>query len=120
MILNTFWTILLILIAIYYLYVVWILWSEKKSKRKKIKNNDSYLQINDNFVNESQFEQTDLETILNQTVDEVENNSKLLEAFKKGSKSADLNNSLTRKKDEKFKVIRNKDVTKKDDSDSGT
>jgi len=118
--LNILWSILIIFIAIYYVYVAWVLFSEKKSKSKKNKNNDNYLQINDSFVNESQFEQTDLETILNQTVDEVENNSKLLEAFKKGSKSEDLTNSLTRKKDEKFKVIRNKDVTKENDSDSGT
>ena len=116
---NIFWTIILITFAIYYLYATWVLISGKKSKSKKIKNNDSYLQINDNFVNESHYEQTDLEAILNQTVEDVENNSKLLEAFKKGSKSDNLNNSLTRKKDEKFKVIRNKVSAKKNDSESG-
>ena len=120
MILNNFWKILLIIFAIYYLYVIWVLLSGKKTKSKEIKKNESYLQINDNFVNESQNEQViDLETILSQ-VDEVENNSALLEAFKKSSQRDDLNNSLTRKNDETFKVIRNKDSANKKDSDSET
>ena len=120
---NNFWKILLIIFTIYYLYVIWVLLSGKNTKSKeikKIKKNEGYLQINDNFVNESQNEQAiDLETILNQ-VDEVENNSALLEAFKKSSQRDDLNNSLTRKNDETFKVIRNKDSANKKDSDSET
>ena len=80
-----------------------------------VKIKDGYLHLNNKFVNNSQEEQADLETILSQ-VDEVENNSKLLEAFKnKGSSSEALNNSLTRTENEKFKIIRNRDVTDKTD-----
>ncbi len=119
MILNLFWKIVIVTVAIYYLYVAWVLLGGKKKKIKKNDEIDGYLQINDSFVNSSLDEQTDLETILSQT-DDVENNSKLLEAFKKGSNSEHLSNSLTRKKDEKFKIIRNKDSADPKDSDSGT
>ena len=117
--LNLLWIILFVISAIYYLYVGKVLLFKKKSKINKNEKNDDILQKNTKFVNNSLNEQSDLETILSQ-VDEVENNSKLLEAFKTGSESEDLNKSLTRKKDKKFKVIRNKDSADKKDSDSGT
>ncbi|RPG32197.1 MAG: hypothetical protein CBB72_011080 [Muricauda sp. TMED12] len=113
---NLFWKITLGITAMYYIYVAWVLLVKKKRGTKKNKENDDYLYLNNKFVNISQEEQADLETILSQ-VDEVENNSKLLEAFKnKGSSSEALNNSLTRTENEKFKIIRNRDVTDKTDS----
>lgn len=103
----------------YYIYVAWVLLVKKKRDTKKIKENDDYLYLNNKFVNNSQEEQADLETILSQ-VDEVENNSKLLEAFKnKGSSSEAMKNSLTRE-NEKFKIIRNRDVTDKEGPDPKT
>lgn len=117
---SLFWKILLGVVAAYYLYVVWVLVQKKKVKTKKNTKKDKYLQINGNFVNNTPDEQVDLKTILSQT-DEVENNSKLLEAFKKSSKGEDINvNSLTRKKDEKFKIIRGKDSADKTNSDHQT
>lgn len=105
--------------AMYYVYVAWVLLVKKKRDTKKIKENDDYLYLNNKFVNNSQEGQADLETILSQ-VDEVENNSKLLEAFKnKGSSSEAMNNSLTRE-NEKFKIIRNRDVTDKEGPDPKT
>lgn len=99
----------------YYLYVAWVLLVKKKRHIKKIKENKNYLYLNGKFVNNSKEGQADLETILSQ-VDEVENNSKLLEAFKnKGSSSEAMNNSLTRTENEKFKIIRNRDVSDKTD-----
>jgi hypothetical protein len=100
--------------------VAWLLLVKKNPENKKNQKNDCYLYLNNKFVNNSQEEQADLETILSQ-VDEVENNSKLLEAFKKkGASSETLNNSLTRTENEKFKIIRNRDATDKTHPDSKT
>jgi len=79
----------------------------KGPKKKKDSKKLAYLHLNDKFVNKSYNEQTDSGAVLNQ-ITEVENTSKLLEAFKEGSLD-DISNSLTRKKHEKFKVIRNTD-----------
>jgi K+/H+ antiporter YhaU regulatory subunit KhtT len=101
-------------------YVAWLLLAKRKPENKKNQKNDDYLYLNDKFVNNSIEEQTDLEAILGQ-MEEVENNSKLLEAFKnKGASSEDVNNSLTRLKNEKFKIIRNKDVVDKTGPDPKT
>ena len=96
-------------IVLYYGYVLWILKIKKDPKGKKVPENVSYLQNNDIFVNNTSLEQTDLGDILDQVVEETENNSKLLDAFKKGSSDEDDINSLTHRKHEKLKVIRSKD-----------
>lgn len=101
--------------AIYYVYVAWLLLAKRKPESKKNQKNYDYLYLNNKFVNNSLEEQADLETILSRA-DEVENNSKLLEAFKnKGASNEKSNNSLTRTENEKFKIIRNGDVTDKTD-----
>lgn len=104
---------------LYYGYVYWVLKIKKDPKAKKDSENESYLQNNDIFVNNSSNEQIDLEDILNQ-VDEAENNSKLLDAFKKGSSDEDDSYSLTQKKHETLKIIRNKGEadSKETDADS--
>jgi len=115
------WITLLSLTGVYYVYVLGVLLSKKKDNKIKDDKNDAYLQINSKFVNDSlsEHEKTDLETILSQ-VDEVENNSELLEVFKKGSTSEKNTYSLTHEKNEKFKIIRSEDSANKKDSDSGT
>ncbi len=102
---------------LYYGYVFWVLKFKKPKKSKKVSKKLDYLQLNTNLVNNSLDEQTDLEDILDH-VDEAENNSKLLDAFKKGSSNEDDSNSLTRKKHEKLKIIRNKGETDSDESDT--
>ena len=103
---------------LYYGYVFWVLKIKKTSKAKKDLENDSYLQNNDIFVNNTSFEQSDLGDILDQVAADTENNSKLLDAFNKGSSDADDINSLTHKKHEKLKVIRSKDSVDNDATDS--
>lgn len=115
---NFYWKLLIGAALLYYGYVFWVLKVKKDPKTKKDEENDSYLQNNDIFVNETSFEQSDLEDILDQVVAETENNSKLLDAFEKGSSDADDINSLTRKKHEKLKVIRSKDSVDDDATDS--
>jgi hypothetical protein len=95
-----------------------VLFSKKKSKKKKDSKKLAYLHINNKFVNKSNNEQTELGAVLNQ-ITEVENTSKLLEAFKEGSLDDDTN-SLTRKKHEKLKIIRNRDTAKDDPPNSKT
>ena len=99
-------------------YVLWVLLFWKGPKNKKDTKKLSYLRLNDNFVNKSDNEQTDSGAVLDQ-INEVENTSKLLEAFKEGSLD-DVSNSLTRKKHEKFKVIRNTDPADKNAPDPET
>ena len=102
--LSIYWKILIGLVILYYGYVFVVLkFKKKKNSEKKPEKLVNY-QINTNLVNNSFNEQSDLEAILNQ-VDEAENNSKLLDAFTSGSSSED-SNSLTRKKHEKLKIIR--------------
>ncbi len=117
-ILNFYWKLLIGAALLYYGYVFWVLKIKKDPKTKKDVENDSYLQNNDIFVNETSFEQSDLGDILDQVVTETENNSKLLDAFEKGSSDADDINSLTRKKHEKLKIIRSKDSVDDDATDS--
>lgn len=117
-ILNFYWKLLIGAALLYYGYVFWVLKIKKDPKTKKDVKNDSYLQNNDIFVNETSFEQSDLGDILDQVVTETENNSKLLDAFEKGSSDADDINSLTRKKHEKLKIIRSKDSVDDDATDS--
>ena len=92
------------LAIVWYGYIMWVLFFVKKSKIKKDSNKLVNLHLNTNFVKESNNEQTDLGAVLDQ-ITEVEDTSKLLEAFKEGS-SDDSSNSITRKKHEKLKVIR--------------
>lgn len=103
---------------LYYGYVFWVLKIKKTFKTKKDSENDSYLQNNDIFVNNTSFEQSDLGDILNQVATDTENNSKLLDAFNKGSSDADDINSLTHKKHEKLKIIRSTDSVDNDSTDS--
>lgn len=107
--LNFFWILIIGAALLYYGYVYWVLKIKKDQKVKKDSENGSYLQNNYIFVDNTSFEQSDLGDILNQVAEETENNSKLLDAFKKGSSDADDINSLTHKKHEKLKVIRSKD-----------
>lgn len=62
------------------------------------------LQINDKFVYNSNIDPANVDAVLNQ-LNEVEDASKLLEAFRKGSFEED-SNSLTHRKHEKLTVIR--------------
>ncbi|MEZ4970462.1 MAG: hypothetical protein R2814_12555 [Flavobacteriaceae bacterium] len=66
------------------------------------------MRLNDKFVYKSDNDKADLNAVLDQ-INEVEDTSKLLEAFREGSFEDD-SNSITRKKHEKLKVIRNKDT----------
>jgi len=115
---SSYWYILIGLALIYYGYVSWVLLKKKRTSKKKDSEKFAYLHINNKFVNKSNNEQTDLGAVLDQ-IDEVEDTSKLLEAFKEGSLDDD-SNSLTRKKHEKLKVIRNKDTAEDDPPDSET
>ena len=115
---SNYWYILIGLALIYYGYVAWVLLVKKRTSKKKDLEKLDYLQINNKFVNKSNNEQTDLGAVLDQ-IDEVEDTSKLLEAFKEGSLDDD-SNSLTRKKHEKLKIIRNKDKVEEDPPDSET
>lgn len=112
---SPYWYILIGLALIYYGYVAWVLLFTKKSKKKKSSKKLAYLHLNNNFVDKSDNEQTDLGAVLDQ-ITEVEDTSKLLEAFKEGSLDDD-SNSLTRKKHEKLKVIRNKDTANEEEAD---
>lgn len=109
---NSNWHILLYifigLALVWYGYVMWVLFFVKKSKTKKDNKKLAYLHLNTKFVNKSNNEQTDLRAVLDR-IGEVEDTSKLLEAFKEGSLDDDTN-SLIRKKHEKLKVIRNRDT----------
>lgn len=115
---STYWYILIGLALVYYGYVMWVLLTKKKQSKKKDSEKLAYLHLNNKFVIKSDNEQTDLEAVLNQ-ITEVENTSELLEAFKEGSLE-DNTNSLTRKKHEKLKVIRNKDRAEEKEPDSET
>jgi cbb3-type cytochrome oxidase subunit 3 len=106
------------LALIYYGYVAWVLLKKKRTSNKKDSEKLAYLHLNNKFVNKSNNEQTDLGAVLDQ-IDEVEDTSKLLEAFKEGSLDDD-SNSLTRKKHEKLKIIRNTDMAEDDPPDSET
>ncbi|GGW49952.1 hypothetical protein [Arenibacter certesii] len=105
--LSTYWYILFGLALVWYGYVIWVLVSKKRRKLKKESKKLDYLRLNSKFVYNSDNEKTDLDAVLNQ-ITEVEDTSKLLEAFREGSFEDD-SNSLTRKKHEKLKIIRNKD-----------
>lgn len=115
---SSYWYILIGLALVYLGYVAWVLLFWKKSTRKNHSKKLAYLRLNNKFVNKSYNEQTDLEAVLDQ-ISEVEDTSKLLEAFKEGSLDDD-SNSLTRKKHEKLKVIRSKDTAEEDPPESKT
>ena len=83
---SSYWYILFGLALVWYGYIMWVLLSKKSTKTKKHSKKLDYLRLND-----------------------VEDTSKLLEAFREGSFEDD-SNSITRKKHEKLKVIRNKDT----------
>jgi len=109
--LNSNWHIILYIIGglavLWYGYVLWVLFNDKKTKSKKHSKIFAYLRLNNKFAFKSNDGQTDLEAVLNQ-MSEVEDTSELLEAFKEGS-SDDDSNSITRKKHEKLKVIRDEE-----------
>ena len=96
---SSYWYILFGLALVWYGYIMWVLLSKKSTKTKKHSNK---------FVYKSDNDKTDLNAVLDQ-INEVEDTSKLLEAFREGSFEDD-SNSITRKKHEKLKVIRNKDT----------
>lgn len=114
---NIYWKILIGVVVLYYGYVLWVLKFKKKNKIKKDSKKHSYLHNNHIFANNSSDEQTDLGDILDQVAEETENNSKLLDAFKKGSSDEDDSNSLTRKKHEKLKIIRSNDSVDENSTD---
>ncbi|MCM4166587.1 hypothetical protein KCTC52924_03527 [Arenibacter antarcticus] len=109
--LSTYWYILFGLALVWYGYVIWVLLSKKSTKSKKHSKKLDYLRLNTKFVYKSNDGKADLDAVLNQ-ITEVEDTSKLLEAFREGS-FEDNSNSLTRKKHEKLKVIRNEDTADK-------
>ncbi len=109
---STYWYILFGLALVYYAYVFWVLKFKKRTIQKKKSKKFAYLHLNDKFVYKSDNKQTKLGAVLDQ-INEVENTSKLLEAFKEGS-SDENSNSLTRKKHEKLKVIRNGNTADKE------
>ena len=115
---SSYWYILIGLALIYYGYVLWVLFKKKKTSKKKDSKNIAFLHLNNIFAYKSDNEQTDLEAVLDQMT-EVENTSELLEAFKEGSLEDDAN-SLTRKKHEKLKVIRDEDTAENNGPDSET
>jgi len=106
--LSSYWYILFGLALVWYGYIMWVLLSKKNIKTKKHSKKLYYLRLNDKFVYKSDNDKTDLNAVLDQ-ITEVEDTSKLLEAFREGSFEDD-SNSITRKKHEKLKVIRNKDT----------
>ncbi|NKI27879.1 hypothetical protein HCG49_15050 [Arenibacter sp. 6A1] len=74
--------------------------------------------INDKFAYNSEDDPTNVDAVLNQ-LNEAENASKLLEAFRKGS-FEENSNSLTHKKHEKLTVIRTRKSAEKLPPDSKT
>jgi len=102
--LSSYWYILIGLGIIWYAYVMWVLYFSRKTKTKKDSKIFANLRLNNIFAYKSTDKQTDLKAVLDQ-ITEVEDTSKLLEAFKEGL-SDDSSNSITRKKHEKLKVIR--------------
>lgn len=115
---STYWYIAIGFSLVCLGYVLWVLLFWKGPKNKKVSKKLAYLRLNNKFVNKSYNEQTDSGAVLDQ-INEVESTSKLLEAFKEGSLDDD-SNSLTRKKHEKFKVIRNTDPADKNAPDPET
>ncbi|HEA23103.1 MAG TPA: hypothetical protein ENH87_19615 [Pricia antarctica] len=109
---NIIWYILGGLILVWYGYVILVLVFNKKPKNKKESKILAYLRLNHIFAYKSTDDDSDLGAVLNR-IDEVEDASKLLEAFKEGS-SDDSSNSITRKNHEKLKVIRNADTSGED------
>ncbi|HEA23648.1 MAG TPA: hypothetical protein ENH87_22425 [Pricia antarctica] len=105
---NIIWYILGGLALTWYGYVMWVLYFNKNPRTKKKSKILAYLRLNHIFAYKSSNEDADLGAVLNR-MDEVEDASKLLEAFKEGS-SDDSSNSITRKNHEKLKVIRNADT----------
>jgi len=102
--LSSYWYILIGLGIIWYAYVMWVLYFSRKNKSKKNSKIFANLRLNNIFAYKSTDKQTDLKAVLDQ-ITEVEDTSRLLEAFKEGS-SEDSSNSITRKTHEKLKVIR--------------
>lgn len=105
---SSYWYILFGLALVWYGYIMWVLLSKKSTKTKKHSKKLDYLRLNDKFAYKSDNDKADLNAVLDQ-INEVEDTSKLLEAFREGSFEDD-SNSITRKKHEKLKVIRNKDT----------
>ena len=105
---DIIWYILGGLALVWYGYVIWALYINKKTITNKKSKIFAYLRLNHIFACKSSNEDADLGAVLNR-IDEVEDASKLLEAFKEGS-SDDSSNSITRKNHEKLKIIRNADT----------
>jgi len=99
---HTVWLSVAVIGAIWYVMVFLIL---KRNKTKKDSRSDSYMQKSNIFVNNSSFEDLDMDTLLNQ-VDENVSSSELLNIF---GKSQEDTESLIPNKNEKLKVIKNED-----------
>jgi len=102
------WLTIGALCILWYIVVFTIL---KKNKSKKNLDSLSNVQNSNIFVNNSSFEDLDMDQLLNQ-VDENENSSELLDIFGTSEKDTE---SLIPKKNEKLKVIRNVDLPKKEE-----
>lgn len=85
----------------------------KKNKTKKNSNSLSNVQNSNIFVNNSSFEDLDMDHLLNQ-VDENVHRTELLDIFGKSEKDTE---SLIPKKNEKLKVIRNVDLPEKEEGE---
>lgn len=99
---HTVWLTVALIGALWYIVVFLIL---HKNKSKKDSQSDSYMQNSNIFVNNSSFEDLDMDTLLNQ-VDENVSSSELLNIFGKSQEDAE---SLIPNKNEKLKVIKNED-----------
>lgn len=97
------WLIIGVLCILWYIIVFVIL---KKSKQKKVSDSLSNVQYSNIFVNNSSFEDLDMDHLLNQ-VDKNVSSSELLDIFGTSEKDTE---SLIPKKNEKLKVIRNEDL----------
>ena len=104
------WLTIGALCILWYILVFIIL---KKNKTKKNSNSLSNVQNSNIFVNNSSFEDLDMDHLLNQ-VDENVHRTELLDIFGKSEKDTE---SLIPKKNEKLKVIRNVDLPDKEEGE---
>jgi len=96
------WLAVALISIIWYVIVFVIL---RKNKAKKNSQLDSNVQNSNIFVNNSSFEDLDMDALLNQ-VDENVSSTELLNIFEKSPEDAE---SLIPNRNEKLKVIKNDD-----------
>ena len=104
------WLTIGALSILWYIIVFVIL---KKNKSKKNPDSLSDVQNSNIFVNNSSFEDLDMDHLLNQ-VDENVHRTELLDIFGTSEKDTE---SLIPKKNEKLKVIRNVDLPEKEEGE---